>query len=87
MLDQAGNVTAVAITGKDGTYWFDNLLDGEGLVSTTTRLPPGTFNVIIMVPGYVAGARTAPVPASGSVSLGVIELDRADHAGLPEPGR
>ena len=37
MLDQAGNVTAVAITGKDGTYWFDNLLDGEGLVSTTTR--------------------------------------------------
>jgi len=60
--------------------------DAEGAVGTGP-LEPETYTAIITAPGYAPEARMALVPASGSASLGTIELARIGGADLPEPGK
>jgi len=63
VLDAAGNVTAVATTGVDGTYCFDNLAAGEYTViasgyppvASTLRLSPGQSHAHDVRLGHPAG--------------------------------
>lgn len=76
-------LTVMDVTGQQAGHAG---ADEDGLV-TTGPLPPGTYTAIITAPGYSPAARTAVVPASGQLSLGVITVDRSADVVLPPPGK